>query len=69
MEINLLRELVTVLSFTTFVGIVAYAVHPRNKARFEGAASSVLDEEETLTPRTFSPTPTPALPQGGGRKP
>ena len=46
MEINLLRELVTVLSFVTFAGIVAYAVHPRNKGRFEVAATSVLDEED-----------------------
>ena len=37
MDINLLREIVTVLSFTVFVGIVAYAASPRNRGRFEEA--------------------------------
>ena len=44
MDINLLREVVTVASFVSFVGIVAYAVLPANKERFERAANSVLDE-------------------------
>ena len=44
MEINLLREMVTVLSFTTFLGIVAYAVYPGNKERFEEAARLPLDD-------------------------
>lgn len=50
MEINLLRELVTVLSFLTFLGVVAYAVYPGNKTRFEEAARLPLDEETTLSP-------------------
>ena len=45
MEINLLRELVTVLSFLTFLGIVAYAVYPGNKERFDEAARLPLDDE------------------------
>jgi cytochrome c oxidase cbb3-type subunit IV len=44
MEINLLREAMTVLSFLVFVGIIVFAVHPRNKARFEQAARLPLDE-------------------------
>ena len=43
--INLLREIVTVASFAVFMGIVAFAVHPRNKRRFEEAANLPLDEE------------------------
>jgi cytochrome c oxidase cbb3-type subunit 4 len=45
MDINLLREAVTVLSFGSFVGIVAYAVHPGNKERFEQAARLPLDDD------------------------
>ncbi len=45
MDINLLREIVTVLSFTAFLGIVVYAVHPRNRARFDEAARLPVDEE------------------------
>lgn len=44
MDINLLREAVTLASFVSFVGIVAYAVLPANKERFEKAANSVLEE-------------------------
>ncbi len=45
MDINLIREVVTVISFLTFVGIVWFAVHPGNKKRFEEAARLPLDEE------------------------
>ena len=45
MDINFLREVVTVASFLAFVGVVAYAVHPGNKKRFEEAAKLPLDEE------------------------
>jgi cytochrome c oxidase cbb3-type subunit 4 len=37
MDVNLLREIVTVLSFGTFVGIVAWACARRNRAGFEEA--------------------------------
>lgn len=45
MDINLLREAVTVLSFLGFMGIVAFAVNPRNKERFEQAAKLPPDED------------------------
>ena len=45
MDINLLREVVTVLSFLAFVGIVAYALNPRNRGRFEEAGRLPADEE------------------------
>ena len=45
MDVNLLREALTVLSFLAFAGVVAYAVHPANRARFEKAASLPADEE------------------------
>jgi cbb3-type cytochrome oxidase subunit 3 len=38
MDMNLLREAVTVLSFAGFLGIVAYALKPGNKEQFEEAA-------------------------------
>ena len=45
MEINLLREIVTVVSFATFAAIVAWAVSPGNGKRFEEAARLPLDDE------------------------
>ena len=45
MDINLLREAVTVISFTAFLGVVWFAVHPGNGKRFEEAARLPLDEE------------------------
>lgn len=44
MDMTLLREVTTVVSFATFVGIVFWAVYPGNKERFEQAARLPLDE-------------------------
>ena len=60
MDINILREAVTVLSFAGFLGIVAYAVNPRNRQRFDEAARIALDDE--------GPLPNPP-PEARGRKP
>ena len=46
MDINLMREAVTVASFAAFIGVVAYALHPRNKERFDRAAQLPPDEAE-----------------------
>ena len=46
MDINLLREAVTVVSFLAFIGVVGYAVHPANKKRFDEAARLPLDEDQ-----------------------
>ena len=46
MDINFLREAVTVASFAAFIGIVAFAVYPGNKKRFNEAASLPLADEE-----------------------
>ena len=46
MDINLLRETMTVLSFVTFVAIVAYAAFPGNRERFDEAARIPLEDEE-----------------------
>jgi cbb3-type cytochrome oxidase subunit 3 len=45
MDINLLREAITVVSFITFIGILRFALHPANKQRFEEAATSVLHDD------------------------
>jgi len=45
MEMNLMREIVTVLSFAAFVAVVWYAVSPKNRDRFEQAARQPFDEE------------------------
>ena len=45
MDINLLRETITVLSFATFIGIVAFAALPGNESRFNEAAKLPPDEE------------------------
>jgi cbb3-type cytochrome oxidase subunit 3 len=55
MDINILREAVTVLSFAGFLAIVAYAVYPGNGKRFDEAARIPLDDDEALSP-TASPT-------------
>jgi len=47
-DINLIREAVTVLSFLAFVGIVLFAVDPRNRARFDEAARLPVDEDFPL---------------------
>ena len=45
MDMNLVREAVTVVSFAAFIGVVAYALNPRNKERFEAAARLPLLDE------------------------
>ena len=45
MDINLVREAVTVASFLAFVAIVVYAAWPANKERFDDAARLPFDEE------------------------
>jgi cytochrome c oxidase cbb3-type subunit 4 len=50
MDINILREAVTVASFAAFLGIVAFAVHPLNKKRFDEAARLPLDDEPPFVP-------------------
>lgn len=59
MDINTLREIMTVLSFLAFAAIVAYAYTPKNRERFDRAAQLPL-EDETLPP---------TLSQGRGSKP
>jgi len=51
MDINLLREIVTVASFGSFLAIVAYAVSPGNKKGFEEAARIPLEDDERPSPQ------------------
>ena len=51
MYINLLREIVTVASFGSFLAIVAYAVSPANKKGFEEAALIPLNDDERPSPQ------------------
>lgn len=44
-DIEMLRSLVTVVSFIVFMGIVWYALAPRNGAHFDRAAQLPPDEE------------------------
>ena len=46
MDINLLREGFTVVSFAVFLGIVAWAWSSGNRGRFEEAARLPFDEED-----------------------
>ncbi len=46
MDITLLREAVTVLSFLCFLAVIAWAVYPGNRDRFEQAAMMPLEDEE-----------------------
>jgi cytochrome c oxidase cbb3-type subunit 4 len=45
MDINTLRILVTVASFAAFVAILAWALAPANRARFESAGRIPHEEE------------------------
>ena len=45
MDINLLREAMTVVSFAAFLGVLWFAAHPRNGKRFEQAARLPLDDD------------------------
>ena len=44
-DIDLLRTMVTVVSFVTFIGILWYAMKPGNAERFLTAAQLPPDEE------------------------
>ena len=46
MDINTLRIAVTVASFAVFLGIIWFAVDPRNKGRFEQAAKLPLEDRD-----------------------
>ena len=52
-DINLARIVVTVLSFVAFMAILAYAVSPRNRERFEKASRLPFDGDPlpNLLPR------------------
>lgn len=54
MDINDIRNVITVLSFCIFAGIVRWATAPRNKARFEEAQLlPFLDDETAASARTL----------------
>ena len=43
-DLNFLRIAMTVVSFLVFAGVVAFAIHPHNRRRFEQAAQLPPDE-------------------------
>jgi cytochrome c oxidase cbb3-type subunit 4 len=45
LDVNTLRILVTLASFAAFLGILAYAIHPGNRARFDAAARAPLEDD------------------------
>jgi cbb3-type cytochrome oxidase subunit 3 len=45
MDINLLRNFITVAAFASFLGIVWWAYAPSRKARLDEAGRSVLEED------------------------
>ena len=51
MDLTVLREVVTVVSFVAFLGVVAYAVYPGNRQRFDAAARAPLDEVDPPSPQ------------------
>jgi cytochrome c oxidase cbb3-type subunit IV len=46
MDINVMRSIVTVLAFATFIAIVLWAYSDRSKAAFDEAARLPFDEED-----------------------
>jgi len=49
MDINTVREAVTVASFTIFIGIVLWAWSGANRQRFEEAAQLPFDENDDFS--------------------
>ena len=45
MDINTLRIIMTIISFAVFAGIVAWAIAPANRARFNEAALIPFTED------------------------
>jgi len=45
MDVNILRSIITLVSFLAFVGIIVWAWSSRNRARFDKAANAVLDDD------------------------
>ncbi|MGZ5042503.1 MAG: cbb3-type cytochrome oxidase subunit 3 [Usitatibacter sp.] len=52
MDVTFMREAVTVLSFTAFVAILAYVLHPGNRKRFDDASRIVFDDDLQPSPQT-----------------
>jgi cytochrome c oxidase cbb3-type subunit 4 len=50
MDINVLRSIITVVSFLVFIGIVCWAWSARRKDDFEAAARMPLDDDYPLPP-------------------
>lgn len=50
MDINVLRSIITVVSFVLFMGIVFWAWSSRRKDEFEAAARLPLDDDYPLPP-------------------
>ena len=48
MDLNLLRIMMTVTTFLTFVGIVAWAYSGRRKKHYEEAARMALDDDKPI---------------------
>ncbi len=46
MDINLLRSIVTVVTFLVFIGIVLWAWSTRNRARFDEAARLPFEQSQ-----------------------
>ena len=45
MDVTLLREAMTVISFAVFIGVVWFALSPRHRERFEEAARMPLEDD------------------------
>jgi len=50
MDLNDFRIVTTVLTFLTFIGIVAWAFSSRRKKDYEAAARMALDDEQPIQP-------------------
>ena len=48
MELNTLRIIMTLVSFAVFIGIIAWALAPANRAAFNEASMIPLADDEPL---------------------
>jgi cytochrome c oxidase cbb3-type subunit 4 len=52
MDINFIREAITVVSFVVFIGILAWAYSPANRERFEQDARLPFEEDAKMEERS-----------------
>jgi cytochrome c oxidase cbb3-type subunit 4 len=68
MEIEIVRSVLTVLSFVSFLGVVAWAYAPRRRSRFDQDAMMPFSQQEPAAACNPSTDAVPASTTDRGRR-